>query len=281
MILETLCSIGIVASWLSACQPPVASVVGYVEGEYVQIAPIEVARIVALDVRRGDLVKAGETIGSVEATDAVIAVSNAEGALAQAKAELANILYGRRPEEIAAIEASLDAAKLQSEDNKRSLDRARDLSGRGFAPQADLDRAQTAYDVASSRVKELTANLAVAKLPARDDEIAAAQSRVKQAQAALDQARWRLGQRTLTAPAAGQISDIVRHPGEVAGPTAPVVSMLPDGALKLTLYAPEAELSSLALGEQLAVHCDGCPSGLTVAVSYTQFTPRAENPSAK
>jgi HlyD family secretion protein len=57
--------------------------------------------------------------------------------------------------------------------------------------------------------------------------------------------------------------------------------MLPDGALKLTLYAPEAELSSLALGEQLAVHCDGCPSGLTVAVSYTQFTPRAENPSAK
>jgi HlyD family secretion protein len=277
MILETLCSIGFVASWLSACESPAASVVGYVEGEYVQIAPIEVARIVALDVRRGDLVKAGETIGSVEATDAVIAVSNTEGALAQAKAELANILYGRRPEEIAAIEASLDAAKLQSEDNKRSLDRARDLNTRGFAPQADLDRAQTAYDVASSRVKELTANLAVAKLPARDDEIAAGQSRVKQAQAALDQARWRLAQRTLTAPAAGQISDIVRHPGEVAGPTAPVVSMLPDGALKLTLYAPETALSSFALGEQLSVHCDGCPSGLIAAVSYIarepEFTP--------
>jgi HlyD family secretion protein len=277
MILESLCSIGWLAGWLSACASPTTSVVGYVEGEYVQIAPIDVARIVALEVRRGDRVKAGETIGSVEATDAVIAVSNAEGALAQAKAELANIRYGRRPEEIAAIEASLDAAKLQSEDNKRSLDRARDLNGRGFAPQADLDRAQTAYDVASSRVKELTANLAVAKLPARDDEIAAAQSRVKQAQAALDQACWRLGQRTLTAPAAGQISDIVRHPGEVAGPTAPVVSMLPDGALKLTLYAPEAALSSLALGQPLAVRCDGCPSGLSVAVSYIahepEFTP--------
>jgi len=277
MILESLCSIGFVAGWLSACAPSAPSVVGYVEGEYVQIAPIDVARIVTLDVRRGDRVKAGETIGAVEATDAVIAVSNAEGALAQAKAELANILYGRRPEEIVAIEASLDAAKLQSEDNKRSLDRSRDLNGRGFAPQADLDRAQTAYDVASSRVKELTANLAVAKLPARDDEIAAAQGRVKQAQAALDQARWRLGQRTLTAAGAGQITDIVRHPGEVAGPTAPVVSMLPDGALKLTLYAPEAALSSLALGELLVVRCDGCPAGLTAAVSYIahepEFTP--------
>jgi HlyD family secretion protein len=223
------------------------------------------------------VVTAGQTIASVETTDAEIAVRNAEGGLAQAQAELANILYGRRPEEIAAIQATLDAAKVQTEDNKRSLDRERDLNARGFAPQADLDRAQTAYDVSSSRVKELAANLAVAKLPARDDEIAAARSKVKQAQATLDQARWRLGQRTLTAPAPGQISDIIRRPGEVAGPTAPVVSMLPDGALKLTFFAPEQALSSLALGEPLAVHCDGCPPGLTAAVSYIarepEFTP--------
>ena len=77
----------------------------------------------------------------------------------------------------------------------------------------------------------------------------------------------------MTAPAAGQISDIVRHPGEVAGPTAPVVSMLPDGALELTLYAPEAALSSLALGERLAVRCDGCAPDLTAAVSYIARSP--------
>jgi HlyD family secretion protein len=277
MIFDAFCSIGLVASWLSACAPSTSSVVGYVEGEYVQIAPIDVARVLALDVRRGDLVMAGETIGAVEATDAEIAVRNAEGALAEAKADLANILYGRRPEEIAAIEATLAAAKVQTDDAKRSLDRKLELNGRGFAPQADVDAAQTAYDVAASRVNELAANLAVARLPARADEIAAAQSKIKQADAALDQARWRLGQRTLSAPAAGQISDIIRHPGEVAGPTAPVVSMLPDGALKLTFYAPEAALSSLALGEALTVHCDGCAAGLTAAISYIarepEFTP--------
>jgi len=138
MILETLCSIGFVASWLSACTPPATSVVGYVEGEYVQIAPIDVARIVALNVRRGDLVKAGETIGSVEATDAEIAVRNAEGALAQAKAELANILYGRRPEEIAAIQATLDAAKVQTEDNKRLRWYWVDRNGDGEATAAEV-----------------------------------------------------------------------------------------------------------------------------------------------
>jgi HlyD family secretion protein len=277
MILETLCSYGFIAAWLSACSPAPAAVVGYVEGEYVEIAPIDVARIETLNVRRGDVVTAGEQIGAVETTDAEIAVRNAEGALAQAKSDLANMLYGRRPEEIAAIEATLTAAKVQSEDNKRSLDRKVDLNARGFAPQADVDTAQTSFDVAASRVKELTANLAVARLASRPDEIAAAEGRVKQTQAGLDQAQWRLGQRTLSAPAAGQISDIIRRPGEVAGPSAPVVSMLPDGALKLTLYVPEAALSSLAIGEALNVHCDGCPPGLSAAISYIarepEFTP--------
>ncbi len=277
MILEALCSIGFVASWLTACAPANAAVVGYVEGEYVAIAPIDVARIVSLGVRRGDWVKAGDLIGAVESTDAEIAVRNAEGQLAQAKAELANILYGRRPEEIAAIEASLNAAKVQTDDAKRSLDRKRDLNTRGFAPQADLDAAQTAYDVAVARVNELTANLAVARLPARADEIAAAQSRIAQAEANLDQARWRLGQRTLTAPSAGRVSDVIRRPGEVAGPSAPVVSMLPNGAIKLTIYVPETALSSLALGQALSVRCDNCEPGLTAAVSYIarepEFTP--------
>ena len=277
MILETICSIGLVASWLPFCAPANAAVVGYVEGEYVEIAPIDVARIVSLSVRRGDWVKAGDPIGAVEATDAEIAVRSAEGQLAQAKAELANILYGRRPEEIAAIEASLNAAKVQTEDAKRSLDRKRDLNARGFSPQADLDAAQTAYDVAAARVNELTANLAVARLPARADEIAAAQSRIAQAEANLDQTRWRLSQRDLVAPSAGQISDIIRRPGEVAGPSAPVVSMLPNGAIKLTIYVPQAALSSLALGQALIVRCDGCEPGLTAAISYIarepEFTP--------
>ena len=119
-----------------------------------------------------------------------------------------------------------------------------------------------------ARVNELTANLAVAKLPARADEIAAAQSRVAQAQANLDQARWRLGQRTLTAPSAGQISDIIRQPGEVAGPTAPVVSMLPNGAIKLTFYVPEIGAVFARARRDRGGALRQCPPGLTAKVSY-------------
>jgi HlyD family secretion protein len=53
--------------------------------------------------------------------------------------------------------------------------------------------------------------------------------------------------------------------------------MLPDGAVKLTLYLPEPALSSVKVGTMLDVHCDGCKPGLKARVSYVspdpEFTP--------
>ncbi len=277
MILETICAIALVAKILPACAPPSNAAVGYIEGEYVNIAPIEVARIANEYVRRGDRLKAGDRIATLETADAEIAVRNAEASLKEAQAQLANILYGRRPEEIAAVEADLKAAQVQQDDAQRTLSRRRDLNARGFASQADLDSAQTAFDVASSRARSLSANLAVARLPARDDEILAARNKVAQGQAALDNAHWRLEQRQLVAPSAGHVSDIVRRVGDVAGPSAPVVSFLPENAVKVKVYVPETALSSLALGQPLIVRCDGCEKNLTAAVTYIarepEFTP--------
>jgi len=267
-------------SWLAAlpfCAPSPEVFVGYVEGEYVAVAPIDVARIEAVNVRRGDALKPGDPVASLEREDARIALRNAEAALAQASADLANIQYGRRPEEIAALEATLKAAQATADDAQRTYQRRQNLAERGFASQADFDAAKTALDVGAARVRELAANLAVAKLPARAEEIAAAQARVAQAQAARDNAQWRLEQRALVAPSAGYVSDIVRRVGDVAGPQAPVVSFLPDGAVKLKIYVPEPRLAGLKLGAQVAVRCDGCEANLFAEVTYIarepEFTP--------
>ena len=86
-----------------------------------------------------------------------------------------------------------------------------------------------------------------------------------------------LEQRSLTAPADGVISDLLRRPGEISGPAAPILTMLPDKAVKLRLYLPEAQLAQVRTGTRLEVHCDGCGPGLTATVSYVadgpEFTP--------
>lgn len=275
--MSLVCSIPIVASLFSACAAPAPLAVGYVEGDFVLLAPIEVAQVDSISVRRGDRVAAGATVAEMETDDATIAVEQADAALAQAQAQLANLQKGKRPEEIAVLDAMVRSSEADAEEKRRTLSRITDLLKRGTATQAAFDAAQTAVEVAEAAINQAQANLAVGKLPARPEEIKAAESAVKQAQTALDQARWRLSKRSLIAPSSGRVDDVIRNPGDVAGPSAPVISMLPDGAVKLSLFVPETSFSSVEVGKILNVRCDGCPDGLQARISYVspdpEFTP--------
>ena len=276
-MMSFICSLPVLAALFSACAGPAPLAVGYVEGEYVLVAPIETAQIVDLAVRRGDHISAGQALGRLERRDAEIAVAQAEAGLAQAESQLANLQQGRRPEEIASIVAALDSAKAQTAEAERVLQRQEDLLAQGISTQASFDTASTSVELANAKVAELDANLAVARLPARSDEIDAAEAAVAQARAVLESAEWRLGKRTLSIPQSGVVSDIIRNTGEVAGPQAPVLSVLPDGALKLRVYVPEFALSRISVGTHLLVHCDGCGDGMRATISYIsadpEFTP--------
>lgn len=272
-----LCSLPLAASLFSACAPAAPLAVGYVEGEYVLLAPLDTAQITTVGVRRGDRVEPGRMIATLDKGDAEIAVAQADAALAQAEAQLADLKIGKRPEEIAVLAATVRSAKAQAEEAKRVLARIEDLYGKGIATRAQLDEATTQLEVANAAIGQAEANLAVAHLPARPETIKAAENQVKQSRGALDHARWLLSKRDILAPSSGRIDDVIRDPGDLAGPAAPVVSMLPDGAVKLKLYVPEQLFSDVSVGALLDVRCDGCAGDLEARVSYVspspEFTP--------
>lgn len=272
-----VCAIPLISSLFPGCAPAPPLATGYVEGQYVLIAPVEISQIDQITVRRGDRYGAGQALVYLERRDAEIDLNKARAAHEQAKSVLGNLSQGRRPEEIAVIEASLLSARLQATEMARELARVKDLLDRGIAAQATYDQAETNNAVAAARVKELQANLSVARLPAREDEIKAARAAVSQAGAQVENAIWRLSKRTLSAEMDGTVVDLIRSAGEVAGPQSPVLSVLPDGAVTLRLYVPEYSLSQIALGQVLQVGCDGCPAGLSAKINYIsdgpEFTP--------
>jgi HlyD family secretion protein len=276
--MSILCSLPLIASLMSCPAPGPTLAVGYVEGEHVMLAPTETAQILTLNVARGDKVTPGMALGALEDADAKIAVEEAKAGLAQAEAQLANLQEGRRPEEIAVLEAALNSTTSEVTEAERVAARLSGLSKRGIASQADLDQATTKLDLARTQVAQARANLAVARLPARPQEIAAARQQVERAHASANAAEWRLSKRKLISPSLGVISDIIRNPGDIAGPQAPVLDILPDGAVKIRLYFRESELSKLALGTVLDIRCDGCASGLRAAVSYVSDTPEFTPP---
>ncbi|GAB4363718.1 MAG: HlyD family efflux transporter periplasmic adaptor subunit [Oricola sp.] len=276
-MMELICALPVLAGLFGACEPSPGLAVGYVEGDYALITPIESAQIESVEVERGDPVKAGQVLARMERRDADIAVAQARAGLAQAESQVSDLKVGKRPEEIAAIRAALNSARAQAEEARRVLDRQRDLLEQGITSQANYDTAETSLELANAKVAELEANLVVAQLPARADTIAAAEAAVDQAKAVLGNARWRLAKRTIESPVTGHVFDVIRHAGETAGPQAPIVSILPDGATKLRLYVPEPALAEISIGTRLSVRCDGCDPGMHAVVSYIsdepEFTP--------
>ncbi|MGV6850313.1 MAG: HlyD family secretion protein [Marinibacterium sp.] len=275
--MSIICAIPIVSALFLNCSPDLPLATGYVEGEYVLIAPVATARIEAMTLHRGDKVARGDTLVTLERRDAAIARAEAEAALSAAKARRANLGEGRRAEEIKVIEANLASARAEAREIARETARIRSLVDRGVAAQAQLDEVQSRLDIANARVAEVEANLAVARLPARAFEIAAAEAEVAQAEARVEAADWQLSRRTLYAPADGRVTEILRNVGEIAGPQAPVLSMLPEGAVFIRLYVPETTISAIAIGTRLTINCDGCGSGASATVSYVsqepEFTP--------
>jgi HlyD family secretion protein len=273
-----LCGLPLIASLMSCPAPSPALAVGYVEGEHVMLAPTETAQLLTLNVKRGDKVTPGMALGALEDADARIAVAETKAALAQAEAQMANLQEGRRPEEINVLEAALNSATAEVTEAERVAWRLSGLSKRGISSQADLDQAVTKLNLARTKVAQAQSNLAVARLPARTQEIAAARQQMKRAQASESAAEWRLSKRQLVSPSLGVVSDIIRNPGDIAGPQAPVLDILPDGAVKIRLYFRESEMSKLALGTLLNIQCDGCAPGLEATVSYVSDTPEFTPP---
>jgi len=268
----------LVALLLAGCdQSTSTGLLGYVEADYVYAAPVSGGRIVEVAVKRGDTVAAGAKLFTLDAIDETAKRDQAVAALEKAKADLADLRIGERPEELAVIQAQLDAAKASMALSVPRAERRRTMVKTNIVGAEELDEAESALLMDRGHIAEYTARLAAAKLPARADQITAAEHAVTEAEAALASAQWALDQRQITAAAAGRIEDVYFRPGEEVNAGAAVLQLLPPPNLKLRLYVPEPQLGRYKMGEKLAIACDGCAKGQTATISFiattAEFTP--------
>jgi len=250
---------------------------GYAEGEYVRVASSFAGRLERLLVARGDPVQLGAPLFVLESENESAARREAEQRLRGAEAQLANLQKGRRPTEIAAIDAQLEQAQAALKLSESVLRRSEKLVTQGFVSRERLDEARSGYERDQGRVSQLKADLATARLAARQDEIRAARAAVDAAQAALAQAEWRLDQKSLKATVTGTVADTLFVKGEWVPAGAPVVSLLPPENIKVRFFVPEPQLGAVRLGQAVSVMCDGCPAALAARVTFistrAEFTP--------
>jgi HlyD family secretion protein len=245
---------------------------GYVEGEYVYVGAPVAGRLETLDVARGDRVEAGAPLFQLDRSSEQPARDDAAARLARAEATLADLRKGRRPSEIASIEAQLAQARAMLALSETKLERRRPLGD--AVSREDVEEASAEYERDQARVAELQAELETAKLGARADEIEAAEAEVRAARAQLEQAEWRLGELSQAAPKAGRVIDTLYRPGEWVAAGAPVISMLPPDNVKVRFFVPEPQLGAIQIGDEVQVDCDACAPDLVAEISF--IAPEAE-----
>jgi HlyD family secretion protein len=204
--------------------------------------------------------------------------NEAEARLRQAEAQLANLKAAmQRPEQIAVLRAQEERAKAQLQFSRNEYERQQTLFQRGISAKAALDNAKAAFDRDQAALEEAQRQILAAQLAGRSSEIDAAEAAVRAAEAMVKQAETKIAKRRVSAPADAKAQDVFFRAGEVVNAGQPVLSLLPPGNLRVRFYVPEPSLSSLALGQTVAVSCDNCPAGLAAKISFisreAEYTP--------
>ena len=252
---------------------------GWAEADETRVAPLTTGTLTRLAVERGQTVDAGTLLFTQDSDAERAAREEAAARLAQAESQLANLEAGGRAAELDAALASVREAASALEFARSDLRRTEQLARDGAAPPQRLDLARTNEQQGAARLRNAEARLQTLQIPVgRVQEIQAQRAAVEMARAALASADWRLQQRTGTAPASGFVVDTYYRSGEMVPAGAAVLSLLPDGALRVRFFVPEPNLASIRIGAPVRVTCEGCPAPLAAQVSYVSPKPEYTPP---
>ena len=189
-------------------------------------------QVVAVNVRIGDSVDAGELLAQID--------SSQYGAqLAGARAGASAAADGRR-----AAQAQLAQAQSRLELAQVTARRMSTLYTEGAISKQQQDETQSNLAAAQAGVAQAQAGLS------------AAAGMAAQAQAGVAAAAVPLRNTSITAPYAGTITQKFVEPGAVVGPGSPVLAIEDTSDLELDAALPEDDAAALAPGTALAVSVD-------------------------
>lgn len=270
--------IGAVFWWMRPAATP-DPWLGYVEGEALYIAAPISGVLTTRPAERGSTIRAGNSLFTLNPVSADADLARSAAQLAGARADLADLKQTRqRAPERAAVAARAAAARAETIRAQKEYTRMATLLARGFATNARLESVKAGLDVANANLAQAEAEIAAGQLSSgRTDQQKAGAARISESEAALRQQQQRRSEISPKAVSNGIIEQIFFNPGEWVPANTPVLALLPDDARKIRFYVPQAEITRIALGQQIRFRCDGCAHGLSATVRYiaprTEFTP--------
>ncbi len=174
---------------------------GYVTAAHkVELASKVVGKVAWVGVEMGDKIKKDQVLVRLEDDEYKAQVAVQQGLLDNARAKLAELIAGSRPQEIAQAQAQLDQAQAQLENAQSNYNRLHELEGTRSISQQQIDDADALVRTRKAVVDSQKQSLELAKLGPRKEEIDAQQATVRQLEGALALTQVQLNDTVIRAP---------------------------------------------------------------------------------
>jgi len=263
----------VVVLLLGACAKPPPQALGTLEFDRVSLPSPAAERIVAIDVREGDQVAAGQALLALDPAHTKAQLAAAEATAQRAREALAELEAGPRAEDIAQARANLAAVEAEAREARAYYARLLPLKDRNYVAAADLDRARAAAGNADGKVRAARAALDELLHGTRGEQVAQGEAALAAALADADAQRVLLGKLAVVAPRAARVDSLPYRLGDQAPVGAALAILLAGDAPYARIYVPEPLRTSVHVGDRVRIRIGDQPASYEGSVRMIRSEP--------
>jgi HlyD family secretion protein len=253
---------------LIACHSSKQRYQGYVEGDMLYLALPFSGQIQDLHVHRGAYVKKGDLLFVLDPKPQVFAVKQATALLKQGQEQWENLKKPKRTPEIKAIKAQIKQVEAQIALADIRVGRNQALFNKRVMDKDTLDAAIEHLHEMQALKMQYEANLDLALLGSRPNEIYSQRAENRALEASLQQAEWNVSQKKLYAPADGLIFDTYYSQVEFIEAAKTVLSLLTPENTWIEFFVPLAHLDDIVIGKNITYFYPGSKVPRKAKIAY-------------
>ena len=206
--------------------------------------------------REGDQVEKAERLIEIDRPLYREQVQAAQAALDVAKAKLADLKAGTRPEEIDQARESVKQLQECAAFAASDLDRIERMVRSGSLAGEAMEKARVAHVKCQTDLASARQRLAMLEAGPTKTEVAIQEALVQEAAARLQVAKATLMECVIKAPFPAVIAQVHVRPGDLATPSAPLVTVFDPTSLVVRFAVPEQASEVLRAGQPVTVRFD-------------------------
>ena len=224
---------------------------GQAEATQVRVSGKLPGRVVEFMVEEGQHVLAGDTLVHIHSSLVEAKLSQAEAMETVAKAQNKKVDSGTRVELLNSAYDMWQQAQAGLTIAKKTYERMQSLYKKGVVSEQKRDEAEAAYKAMVATESAAKSQYEMAKAGAQAEDKAAAAAMVAAAQGSVAEVESILSDSYLTAPTAGEISDIFPNVGELVSLGAPIMNVLKLDDMWVSFNVREDLLENLTMGAEV------------------------------